>query len=149
MLSCQSGPTKYVDGYRLWLRASGMTLIYISGSITETSEKEIGKIKKLKIHFSFFKILYSETFFELLCLDSICARDFCCFFFFDIYIFQLFPFILSLYDESFYNLSLCRHELTELDTFIFEDLYELIDLKLGKCRDRVDDALFLERRKGK
>lgn len=91
-------------------------------------------------------ILKSERFFEFFCLLGILIRFQMCFFFFDIDIFQLFPFILGLDDEPLDDLSFCRHELAELDSFIFEDLDEFIDLELRKGRDCIDHSLFLEGR---
>ncbi len=91
-----------------------------------------------------WEILESETFSHLISFDGIfIGLDYRSFFFY-IYIFQLVPLVLSLGHESLDDLTLCRHQLAELDTLIFEYLHEFIDLELRERRDSVDDSFFLE-----
>jgi hypothetical protein len=56
----------------------------------------------------------------------------------------LFPLILSLDDESLDDLTFCRHELAEFDTFVLEYLDELIYLELRECWNSVNNTLLLK-----
>jgi hypothetical protein len=92
-------------------------------------------IKTTKISRSIWEIekntiLESERFFEIDSLLRISIGDELSLFFLDIDILELLPLILRLDDESLDNLTLCWHELAELDSLIFEYLDELIYLKL-------------------